>query len=553
MADIDQLIAGAGKTNADFGALPGIADSYWSGLDQKQKRLERNVFANGLPTNADGTPDYGAAAAKLYQIGNIDKANAMGALDIQRQQLKLGQEMSSRLGGIEGGNGNGPPVQVPTVGPAPSSPPSTSRNGSVPVAPPISQPAQPMSQGKPGTGDQPGSIVGLVSAAGVPDELAGPIIQQVSALTKTDPNATVDPNMAPRVQQIVQAAAQRMKSGGQQQGQPAPPMAPQAPQQQPMAPVAPPPTSNTRGALPTGNDPAIQQRAAQYTQIMSNPALPQSVRDAAKMRLEALQNNSAMTGNQKEYAQAQGQGYKGTFQDFLADTESRKTAATEEAKLGAKKYESLVEAGIAAQREIPQIEMVQEAMNDPNFYSGTGEKYNLLFKRLKSAVGIDPNAAVPQEMLRKVTSSSILGGLGSLKGLGQIRNAEISLVKEASAAPDNSVPANKLLVEISKRTHQRNADIAELAQNYKEQNGTLDAGFDKMVTAYGKAHPLLSDAEIKDWHRAIGEAPKQGQPASNGQPMRFASPNDVHAAIAGGRLKRGDKFTDPNGVVRMVP
>jgi hypothetical protein len=30
------------------------------------------------------------------------------------------------------------------------------------------------------------------------------------------------------------------------------------------------------------------------------------------------------------------------------------------------------------------------------------------------------------------------------------------------------------LVEISKRTHQRNADIAEMAQNYKEKNGTLD-------------------------------------------------------------------------------
>jgi hypothetical protein len=37
----------------------------------------------------------------------------------------------------------------------------------------------------------------------------------------------------------------------------------------------------------------------------------------------------------------------------MADNEQRKTAATEEAKLGAKKYEGLVEAGTKAQMEIP--------------------------------------------------------------------------------------------------------------------------------------------------------------------------------------------------------
>jgi hypothetical protein len=124
--------------------------------------------------------------------------------------------------------------------------------------------------------------------------------------------------------------------------------------------------------------------------------------------------------------------------------------------------------------EIPQLDLLKEQMNDPNFFSGAGEKYNLLYKRLKSAVGIDPEAAVPQEYLRKATAANVLSSLGALKGLGQIRVAEINMAREAAASPDNSIPANKLLVEISKRTHQRNADIAEMAQNYKEQNGTLD-------------------------------------------------------------------------------
>jgi hypothetical protein len=144
----------------------------------------------------------------------------------------------------------------------------------------------------------------------------------------------------------------------------------------------------------------------------------------------------------------------------------------------------------------------------------------------------------------------VLSSLGALKGLGQIRVAEINMAREAAASPDNSIPANKLLVEISKRTHQRNADIAEMAQNYKEQNGTLDPGFDKQVTAYYKQNPLFTDAEIKDWHKVIGEQKTAAAPSS--QP-KFSSPADVHAAVASGKLKSGDAFVDANGKTRYVP
>jgi hypothetical protein len=56
-----------------------------------------------------------------------------------------------------------------------------------------------------------------------------------------------------------------------------------------------------------------------------------------------------------------------------------------------------------------------------------------------------------------------------------------------------------------------------MAQNYKEQNGTLDAGFDKKVTAYYKGNPLFTDAEIKDWHKVIGEQ-KQAKASTDAPP-----------------------------------
>jgi hypothetical protein len=119
----------------------------------------------------------------------------------------------------------------------------------------------------------------------------------------------------------------------------------------------------------------------------------------------------------------------------------------------------------------------------------------------------------------------VLSSLGALKGLGQIRVAEINMAREAAASPDNSIPANKLLVEISKRTHQRNADIAEMAQNYKEQNGTLDAGFDKQVTAYykGKTRCLPMPRSRTGTRSSASRSRRRRRARSSASPLRPTS------------------------------
>jgi hypothetical protein len=542
MADISSLLANAAQTNADFD-LGKINRSYWQGRDEAFKNEGRDLFKGGIPKNADGSIDYSAMRNALFQHGDVGQGIALDNIDIQRQQLKLGQDVSSSIGRMEGGTA----PQAQTTPPGVANPPSANRTASAVVAPPLNRGGQQASAKSP-QGDQPGSIMGMISALNVPDELAGPIMQQVSAATRMDPNATVPPEVAPRVQQIVAEVVRRQQQPQGPQAQPAP-----NPQQN-QGTFGAPPATPTRGAVPTGTDPEIQKQIAAYTQIASNPALPKSVQEAALTRLRALQDQFQPTPDIKNYDLYRRQGGNLSFQDYQSDAESRKTAATEEAKLGSKKYEGLIEAGTKAQIEIPQLELMQQQMNDSNFFSGTGEKYNLAYKRLKSAVGIDPEAAVPQEMLRKVTSANILSGLGALKGLGQIRVAEINLAKDAAASPDNSIPANKFLIETSKRTHERSAEIAEMAQAYKEKNGTLDAGFDKQVTAFYKTHPLYSDAEIKDWHKIIGEARAPSSSAGpSGGAQQFASPSDVHAAIASGKLKRGDTFTDPSGKTRQVP
>jgi hypothetical protein len=510
MADIDSIIAGAsGNTRADFANFDPVK-AFFDANKQRADFDTRRAFRDGVPTDANGQPDFSAMAKTLFQKGDLPQGIAAANLSIQRDQLRLGQEASAKMGQMEAGGPQGAPQTVVV-------PPSTSRSASTAVAPPISQTANQPS----GVPQQPqggATVMKVLEAQGIPNSELGAASASVARqLGLDDPNAPIDINdprvrnvLVPAVQQLKRMGAGQVAQTGQPTQQDIPPVNPQQNQGTFGAPSALP----TRGAVPTGNDPEIQKQIAMYTYIAGNPAYPKSVQEAAQTRLKALQEQGAPTGPMKEYDLYRRQGGNLPFNDWLADNESKKTAATEEAKLGAQKYQSLVENGTKAQMEIPQLELLQEQMKDPNFFSGAGEKYNLLYKRLKSAVGIDPEAAVPQEYLRKATAANVLSSLGALKGLGQIRVAEINMAREAAASPENSVPANQLLVEISKRTHQRNADIAEMAQNYKEQNGVLDAGFDKKVTAYYKQHPLFTDAEIKDWHKVIGQAPQKSASAA---------------------------------------
>ena len=558
MADIDEIISGArGNTRYSFDAIGDPVATFRNAQKQADETNLRRAFRDGVPTDENGQPDFAAMSKILFQKGGLNEGVAASNLDIQRQQLKNGQILADRLGALEGG---GQPSQPQPI----VSPPSVNRGASTPVAPPLNRGGATPQQapGQPAGGQA--TLGQILTAQGIPNDQLGAASASIARqLGLEDPNAPIN-TQDPQVRNVLVPAIKQLKRMGigqvvQQQPQTAqavsqPPQAPQTAQ------VAPNPQQNqgtfgapsaiaTRGAIPTGADPEIQKQIAIYTSIASNPAYPKSVQEAALTRLKALQEQGAPTGPMKEYDLYRRQGGNLPFNEWAADNEQRKTAATEEAKLGAQKYQSLVEAGTKAQVEIPQLEMLQEQMNDPNFFSGAGEKYSLLYKRLKAAVGIDPEAAVPQEYLRKATAANVLSSLSALKGLGQIRVAEINMAREAAASPENSIPANKLLVEISKRTHQRNEQIAEMAQNYKEQNGVLDAGFDKQVTAYYKQHPMFTDAEIKDWHKVIGEQ----KPTKAASIQQFNSPADVRAAVAAGKLKSGDSFTDANGKTRYVP
>lgn len=522
--DITDIISGVkGNTRYDFAGLGDPVKSFFDASKQRDEFDKRRAFREGVPTDADGNPDFSAISKTFFQKGNFEQGINAANLDLQRQQLKFGQQQSAAIGAFEQG-GNPQPIV---------SPPSPNRSASVPVAPPL---ANRGGVGSP-QGDQPGSIVGLVSDAGIPNDAAGPVIAQIAGSLKIDPNATVSPNLVPRVQQALQAYKART-AAPQQPPQAAAPPAAMPPQAAP-GPVTNPVTTQNAPQVPSRVDRAI----AYYAGIMSNPMSPKNNIELAKTRLEALQKSAELTPEQKAYAQAVTQGFTGTMQEYQAKVEADKTYAAENVKSYIKKYDQIQTAGDRARTDIPQLDLARRLTENPDFYSGVGEKYNLLVKRALVALGGDPNTAAPQEAFRKIVSNSILDQIKGMAGTGQIRVAEIKIMEQAAANPENTPQSNRLLLELASRLQKRSVAISDMAQKYN--NGRLDSGFDREVAAYDRKNPIISDKEIPDFRKIIG-GPKAAQ-------QKFATPADVHAAVAAGKLKRGDAFQDEYGKTRYVP
>jgi hypothetical protein len=588
MADIDQIIAGgSGATSrADFSGLADIPDAYWKGKDRRYTQESRDLFKDGVPKNADGTIDYGAMRDALFKQGQLTQGTAIDNLDLERQRLKFGQQQSQGIQTFEQG---GQPAIV--------SPPSPNRSASTPVAPPLNRGGvDNQAQSGPGGARAGGtSIMQILSAQGIPnDQLQAASASIARQIGVDDPTQPIDTN-DPRIRNVLVPAVQNLKRAGVgrviPEGEASPPdqalpqptqvMGPRGaaqpnaqgvypanavmmPTEQPPvvaqgghpspAPVAqrgqPGPVTNAvTGQSAPAAPSRIDQAIAYYAGIMSNPMSPKQNVELAKTRLESMQKSVELTPAQKDYAQAVTQGFRGTQDEHAAKVEADKAYATENTKSYIKKYDAIQTAGARARMDIPQLDLARKLTEDPNFYSGVGEKYNLLLKRAVTALGGDPNTAAPQEAFRKIVSNSILDQIKSMAGTGQIRVAEIKIMEQAAANAENTPQANRLLLELSSRLQKRAAAISDMAQSYN--GGRLDSGFDRKVAAYDRANPMISDKEIPDFRKIIS-SPKEREAAPAGQP-KFGSPSDVRAAVSAGKLKSGDAFTDANGKTRYVP
>jgi len=145
-----------------------------------------------------------------------------------------------------------------------------------------------------------------------------------------------------------------------------------------------------------------------------------------------------------------------------------------------------------AQRKVYDI--MERLVHDPNFISGAGKDTRLDLAKIRAYFG-DHGGAAATEAFDKLQAGSVLEGIKSLKGLGQIRVAEMNLTEKATANRTMTPAAIQAVIDINRRGLGKVQELRDAAQAYTAQHGHLDRGWDKTASdIMGK--PLFNDDEL---------------------------------------------------------
>lgn len=190
----------------------------------------------------------------------------------------------------------------------------------------------------------------------------------------------------------------------------------------------------------------------------------------------------------------------------------------------AKEYDSIRQAGRLAQQNTAVIKTAQQLLEDPRFVTGAFSGVRLDINRLRALVSQNPEWAAPTEIFDKIIAGNTLEDMKIiLQGLGQVRVAEINLLSQATANRNNTLPANRAVLQIMQRAHDRAADISKFATAYAQgirwdkdgnpyrasaQPTGLDYGFDAVRQRYLDKHPLFTDQEIANYGKFLKADPK---------------------------------------------
>ena len=210
-----------------FGDTIGnLANNFRSGQQQNQQRDISTAFQNGIPTDANGNPDYNKIMQILAQKGDINAISSLSGPALDQNQLKQAQTMSPLLGGapIAGAPTGGPTAPTGEVlGPAapvasaPLAPPSRATLPPAMPAPAVSNVPAP---GGAQLGDLSGAAAAFPSVnsmvfSSLPDDWTGgagkmqTIASNVAKAVKADPTAPMTQDQAAKAQSILSAYMQR--------------------------------------------------------------------------------------------------------------------------------------------------------------------------------------------------------------------------------------------------------------------------------------------------------------------------------------------------------
>lgn len=76
---------------------------------------------------------------------------------------------------------------------------------------------------------------------------------------------------------------------------------------------------------------------------------------------------------------------------------------------------------------------------------------------------------------------------------GAVSDRDLTFLRESQPGLGRGPESNRVMIEAARRLAQRKIDLFDMAAAYVQENGRLDAGFDRQVRQFADANPLFAD------------------------------------------------------------
>jgi soluble lytic murein transglycosylase-like protein len=252
------------------------------------------------------------------------------------------------------------------------------------------------------------------------------------------------------------------------------------------------------------------------------------------------------TGDMQEYQQNVRQGYSGSFMDYQLAMKRAGTPSTETTydqttgKANAETNQAIQQGAQKARNTLATVNAMSAALADPSVTQGSFGNASLAVKRNAQAMGFDVGNLGPAELAQSLGNQLALTLRDPSQGGGMpgaMSDADRAFLQASVPGLSQTPQGNATLLDYMRRVAQRTVDVDTLRQQYIQQHGRLDEGFNTALSQWSSSHPLFSQDEMRT-------TPQQGAVASARDPSKLPaiSNNDEYNS-----LPSGAEYIAPDG------
>lgn len=197
---------------------------------------------------------------------------------------------------------------------------------------------------------------------------------------------------------------------------------------------------------------------------------------------------SKPTDDMREYLTAKSQGFQGTFMDYMTklreagsnrvSIDQRQETEFDKAlgKQLAEEYVTANRAGASAQRDIANLGVMRQALDDPNLYTGTGgQQVQSLKKAAQTLLGVEVKGVSSGEVMSNLASEIAVSNKQKLPG--PMSDADRQFLVDMAPNLSKSPDGNRLIIDLTMAHKQWEKAKADAVRQYAQRNGgRLDPG-----------------------------------------------------------------------------